>query len=280
MKSEFDQHRDRLFGYAYRMTGSAADADDIVQEAWLRWRDARKVDQPAAWLTTIVMRLSIDRLRELKRRREEYIGPWLPEPLVNEPADRLELAESLNLAFLTLLETLTPTERAVFLLRQAFGCEYAEIAAIVETSEDNARQLFSRARKRVAEGRPRFDKSPDEQRRLLSGFVEALRQGDMNALLSVLKEDISMWSDGGGKVAAAIRPLHGASSVAAFFMGVTKLPNAGYRVEFAEVNGEAGLLLFENDALNSVFSVEVIDGRIAELRVIRNPDKLARIKPT
>lgn len=278
IQSTFDEQRERLFGLAYRMLGSAADADDIVQETWLRWQRAEGVDQPAAWLTTVATRISIDRLRELKRARETYVGPWLPEPLVSPPADRLELAESLSMAFLTLLEKLSPAERAVFLLRQVFGYGYAEIAAIVEVSEANARQLFSRARKHVDEGRPRFDASPNEQRRLLGGFVKALEQGDMDALVGLLKEDIAFWSDGGGKVAAAMRPLLGARSVAAFFMGVTKFSRSAFRVEFANVNGEVGLLLYENDVLNSVFSVGVLDGRIAELRVVRNPDKLARAK--
>jgi RNA polymerase sigma-70 factor (ECF subfamily) len=276
----FEDLRGYLFSIAYRMLGTVADADDIVQDAWLRWErnDRSGIENPRGYLASIVTRLCLDRLREVKRRREEYVGPWLPEPLVyNAPADGGEMAESLSLAFLTLLERLTPAERAVFLLRQVFGYEYTEIAAIVETSEANCRQLFSRAHKHVQEGRPRYDASPEVHRRLLDGFVGAVSQGDLNGLLALLKEDIVLWSDGGGKVAAAIRPLHGAKNVGSFFISVAKSGIADARVEHAMINGSPGLLLFSGDRLDSVFTIEVVDGRIATFRIVRNPLKLKHL---
>jgi RNA polymerase sigma-70 factor (ECF subfamily) len=276
----FEDLRGYLFSIAYRMLGTVADADDIVQDAWVRWErnDRSGIENPRGYLASIVTRLCLDRLREVKRRREEYVGPWLPEPLVsNPPPDGGEMAESLSLAFLTLLERLTPAERAVFLLRQVFGYEYAEIAAIVETTEANCRQLFSRANKHVQEGRPRYDASPEVHRRLLDGFVGAVAQGDLNGLMALLKEDIVLWSDGGGKVAAAIRPLHGAKNVGSFFIGVAKRGIENARVEHTMINGSPGLLLYEGDRLDSVFTIEVVDGQIATFHIVRNPLKLKHL---
>src|SRR5690606_267013 len=186
-ESFFDRQRSYLFAIAYRMLGSAADADDMVQEAWLRWqRDDRSgVSNPRGWLAGVVTRLCIDRLRELKRRREEYIGPWLPEPLIEAPPDGAELAESLSLAFMTLLERLTPMERAVFLLRQVFSYEYADIAAIVGKSEAACRQQFSRAQKHLTGERPRCDTSAEAQQRMLESFIEATSSGDLSRIEAI-----------------------------------------------------------------------------------------------
>ncbi|MCB9892826.1 MAG: RNA polymerase sigma-70 factor [Planctomycetes bacterium] len=278
--ASFDNHRAYLFAIAYRMLGSAADADDIVQDAWLRWqrepRDA--VEKPKAWLASVVTRLSIDRLRELKRRREEYVGPWLPEPLVSAaPPDGGELAESLSLAFLTMLERLTPVERAVFLLRQVFGYDYPEIAAIVGKTEANCRQQFSRAQKHLSDARPRFETSPQAQQRMLQGFLDAVGSGDIARIEAILREDVELISDGGGKVAAAMRVLKGREIVAKFFKGVASRPLAELSYEFAAVNGQVGLLLKVAGRLDTIFVIESIDGQAHTISAVRNPDKLARV---
>lgn len=279
-ESFFDRQRSYLFAIAYRMLGSAADADDMVQEAWLRWqRDDRSgVSNPRGYLAGVVTRLCLDRLRELKRRREEYVGPWLPEPLLTQaPADGGELAESLSLAFLTMLERLTPVERAVFLLRQVFGYEYAEIAAIVGKSEANCRQQFSRAQKAIAEARPRFETSREAQQRMLQGFLEAVESGDLSRIEGILREDVEFISDGGGKAIAARRVLHGRSEVAKFLHGLAQRSPEGVSFEFAPVNGQLGLLLKLQGRLETVFVIESVDGAAQTIRAIRNPDKLARI---
>ncbi|MCB9936103.1 MAG: RNA polymerase sigma-70 factor [Planctomycetes bacterium] len=279
-ESFFDQQRSYLFAIAYRMLGSAADADDMVQEAWLRWqRDDRSgVANPRGYLAGVVTRLCLDRLRELKRRREEYVGPWLPEPLLTQaPADGGELAESLSLAFLTMLERLTPVERAVFLLRQVFGYEYAEIAAIVGKTEANCRQQFSRAQKAIAEARPRFETSREAQQRMLQGFLEAVGSGDLSRIESILREDVEFISDGGGKVIAARRVLHGRSEVAKFLHSLAQRSPEGVSFEFAPVNGQLGLLLKLQGKLETVFVIESVGGTAQTIRAIRNPDKLARL---
>lgn len=276
-ESFFEQQRSYLFAIAYRMLGSA---DDMVQEAWLRWqRDDRSgVSNPRGYLAGVVTRLCLDRLRELKRRREEYVGPWLPEPLLTQaPADGGELAESLSLAFLTMLERLTPVERAVFLLRQVFGYEYAEIAAIVGKSEANCRQQFSRAQKAIAEARPRFETSREAQQRMLQGFLEAVGSGDLSRIEGILREDVEFISDGGGKAIAARRVLHGRSEVAKFLHGLAQRSPEGVSFEFAPVNGQLGLLLKLQGRLETVFVIESVDGAAQTIRAIRNPDKLARI---
>src|SRR5476649_444212 len=209
----FQTHRPALFAVAYRMLGSATDAEDVVQDAWLRFDSAQPSDlrSARAYLTTIVTRLCLDRLKSARATREEYVGPWLPEPVVtdvrHEPERSLALAESVTLAFMVLLETLSPEERAVFLLREVFDYEYAEIAAMLDTTPANARQLFHRATARIADRRPRFHEAADEKRRLVARFVSALRDGDAGALTSVLAEDVGFLSDGGGKVPAARRPV-------------------------------------------------------------------------
>lgn len=275
----FQQHRDYLFAIAYRMLGTASDADDVLQEAWLRSRAGDEaLENPRGWLVTVVTRLCLDRLRELKRRREDYIGPWLPEPLLTQPDSRAELAESVSLAFLTLLETLNPVERAVFLLRQVFNYDYPEIAAVVEKSEANCRQLFHRAQQHVDAGRPRYDASPEAQGRIVQAFVQAASSGDMKAMLALLKDDVALYSDGGGKALSAIKPLHGAQTVASFFLGLASRTPPDTRAETAVVNGHVALLLYQGEGITTVMVLESEAGKITNIRVVRNPDKLTRIQ--
>jgi RNA polymerase sigma-70 factor (ECF subfamily) len=276
----FDDERSYLFAIAYRMLGSAVDADDMVQEAWLRWEraDRDQVDNPKAYLARTVTRLCLDKLRELKRRREEYVGPWLPEPLMESaPPDGGELAESLNLAFLTLLERLTPVERAVFLLRQVFAYDYAEIAEIVGKSEANCRQQFSRAQKHIAGDRPRYETSPEAQQRMIESFMQAANSGDVKQLESVLREDVEFWSDGGGKAIAAYNVLRGREIVTKFILGIASNKPDDLEVEFAPVNGQVGLLLKEGGRLTTVFVFQILNGQAHRIHAIRNPDKLGRL---
>lgn len=280
MQTVFHEHRRYLFAIAYRMLGSAADADDMVQEAWLRWQrdDRGAIENPKSYLASIVTRLCLDRLRELKRRREEYVGPWLPEPLI-EQAETAggEMAESLSLAFLTLMEKLTPVERAVFLLRQVFGYEYEDIAGIVGKSEANCRQQFHRAQKHLTDGRKRYETSPDAQQRMLQTFLEAAGSGDMSRIESVLREDVEFVSDGGGKAIAAYNVLRGRAIVAKFIHGLASRATDAITYDLAPVNGHVGLLMRDAGKLVTVFVMESIDGRVQTIRAIRNPDKLARI---
>lgn len=274
----FTQLRPLLFRIAYRMVGSVMDAEDIVQEAFLRWRgvDAATVASPKSYLTTVVSRLSIDHLRSARVRREEYVGPWLPEPLLTEGdvADRADLDGSLSLAFLVLLEDLTPTERAVFLLRDVFAYPFEEIAPIVGKSATNSRQIAARARRHIEERRPRFAPSAEEGERLVREFMRVVVTGDMDALLALLAADITVWSDGGGVVPAARRPIVGAANVARFFAGLAAKTPPDYSVRVAWVNGDAGIVVEAAGRAVIVFAFEVADGRIAGIRSVLNPDKL------
>src|SRR5882672_1483127 len=220
----FASARPLLFSIAYRMLGSVMDAEDLVQDAYLRWQEAPETDvrSPRAYLTTIVTRLAINHLRAARTKRDTYVGPWLPEPLVTKDTpDTVELAESLSMAFLVLLERLSPIERAVFLLHEVFDFEYAEIARMVDKTEANCRQLLARARKRVGAPSARFEADPAQAQRLTQRFTEASVAGDMDGLLAVLAEDITLWADGGGKAkGAALKPVYGAASVARFVLGI------------------------------------------------------------
>ena len=280
MQSVFDEHRQYLFAIAYRMLGSAADADDMVQEAWLRWQrdDRGAIDKPKSYLASIVTRLCLDRLRELKRCREEYVGPWLPEPLIEQSdGDGGEMAESLSLAFLTLMETLTPVERAVFLLRQVFGYEYEDIADIVDKSEANCRQQFHRAQKHLTDGRKRYETSQEAQQKMLQSFLAAAGSGDMTQIEAVLREDVEFISDGGGKAVAAYNVLRGRPVVAKFIHGLASRATDAITFDFAPVNGHMGLLMRDAGSLVTIFVIESEDGQAQTIRAIRNPDKLARI---
>jgi RNA polymerase sigma-70 factor (ECF subfamily) len=282
----FQAHRSRLFGVAYRMLGSASDAEDVVQDAWLRYSNARPADlrSPAAYLTTIVTRLCLDRLKSARTAREEYVGPWLPEPLVTDeapgPERSVARAESVTLAFMVLLETLSPEERAVFLLREVFDHEYDEIAGMLDTTPANCRQLFHRAKTHIADRRPRFREAAGEKRSLASRFVAALRDGDADELTSVLAEDVGFWSDGGGKVLAARRPVFGREQVALMLAGFKRTASAAgvdlhsVTLDIADVNGEPAMIMRVAGRLDSVYAFTVKDDVIAAIRVVRNPDKL------
>jgi len=280
----FQSHRRQLFAVAYRMLGSASDAEDVVQDAWLRYAAARPSDlrSPQAYLTTIVTRLCLDRLKSARATREEYVGPWLPEPVLTdgrrEPEQSLALAESVTLAFMVLLETLSPEERAVFLLREVFDHEYDEIAAMLDTTPANCRQLFHRAKQRIAERRPRFRGALDEKRPLVGRFVAALRDGDGEALTSVLAEDVGFWSDGGGKVLAARRPVFGRDRVVQVLVGIRRTAPAAaldaVTIDVVEVNHDPALVLRVAGRIDSVYTLTVEDDAIAAIRIVRNPDKL------
>jgi RNA polymerase sigma-70 factor, ECF subfamily len=282
---ELEAVRRRGFAIAYRMLGSVSEAEDVAQEALLRLASAdERIDEPAAWITTVTTRLSIDALRLARKRRETYIGPWLPEPLIGDtavgPATQAELADSVSQAFLVLLECLTPVERAAFLLREVFDYDYPDIARIIERSEDNSRQLVTRAKKHLAASRPRFD--PDEQlrERLLERFLAAADEGDLEGLEALLAEDAAFYSDGGGKTKAALKPLFGAARIARAIVALTGTMRRRQALsrELVQVNGQPGLILRAPDgAAFSVTSIDVVDGRIQTVRVTRNPDKLAHV---
>lgn len=278
---DFERHRSLLFSIAYRMLGSVAEAEDVVQEAYLRWREVPEgeVRSPKSYLSAVVTRLSIDRLRSA--RREEYIGPWLPEPLISDRAEELaahdELDESLSMAFLVLLESLNPVERAVFLLREVFDYDYEEISSIVRKSEANCRQIARRARQSVAARRPRFERSLKKEKMLTERFVEACMSGDMEGLLELLSEDVTLWSDGGGKVAAAPYPIHGPEKVARFLVGVLRTVPPGFFAHPARVNGGPGAIGYVDDHLTGVVALDVAEGRIHRVRIVVNPDKLRTV---
>lgn len=276
----FEQQRDRLQGIAYRMLGSRADAEDVVQEAWLRWHQASvdEIRSPQAWLITATTRLCIDRLRQLRSAREVYVGPWLPEPLISEsapPADRAtELASDLSVAFLALLERLAPEERAAFLLHEIFDSGYDDIASILGKSEAASRQMVSRARKRVRDAQPRVQVSPEARARLLDGLAQAVLNQDQASLLKLLAEEATWTSDGGGKAKAAKKVVQGAEHVARFATGVLRKYLAHLSFRTVTVNGEAGLAAYFQGRLISVMTIRTDGHRILDVFSILNPDKL------
>lgn len=281
----FSENRPYLFAVAYRMLGTVMDAEDILQEAFLRWRgvDIASVESARAYLTTIVTRLSLDFLASARVRREEYVGPWLPEPLLtSDGADverSMELAESISMAFLVLLESLSPVERAVFLLREVFAYDYPEVARIVEKSEENCRQIVRRAKGRVSAGRPRFAPDREQGNRLLDRFVTACVEGDLVGLEQVLAADITLWSDGGGKVNAARLPIYGADKVARFLLGVLRQAPAEYTARPDWINGGPGLIVYVGGQAQIVFTFDGADDTIQAIRIVVNPDKLGHIPP-
>ncbi|MEM1254529.1 MAG: RNA polymerase sigma-70 factor [Cyanobacteria bacterium P01_H01_bin.21] len=280
---DFNQYRSLLFAIAYRMLGSIMDAEDMVQETFLRWQQTSEqtIKSTKAYLTTIVTRLCIDRLRSARVQREQYVGPWLPEPMVTEPVNdpnaMAELADSLAMAFLVLLEQLSPIERAVFLLREAFGYDYNEIGQIVEKTAANCRQIARRARQHLAEQRPRFQASLQAQEQLTRKFMQASQKGDLQGLLDLLAKDITLWSDGGGQVVACLKPLHGAAKVAGFLRAIYRRGQKlglGYEVILAQVNGQPGVIYILNGDVDSVVAIDIADSQIQSLYFLRNPNKL------
>ncbi|GAA5037350.1 RNA polymerase sigma-70 factor (ECF subfamily) [Thermocatellispora tengchongensis] len=280
MGEEFEEHRARLFALAYRLLGSAAEAEDAVQDAYLRWNGAERVAiaAPGAWLAKVLTNICLNRLTSSRARREEYIGPWLPEPILTDgPSELAERRDSVSMAFLVLLERLTPAERAVFVLREAFSYGYREIAEVLDLSEANCRQLHRRAQQRVGERR-RFEAAAGTRRRIVERFLRAARSGDLAGLESALAADVVAWADGGGRAGAALRPIVGAAKVGRYVMGLAgRGAAAGYALAQAEVNGEPGVLAFLDGVLRSVFVIETDGERIYGVRTVLNPDKLGYI---
>jgi RNA polymerase sigma-70 factor (ECF subfamily) len=285
--SPFEEHRGLLFGIAYRMLGSVTEAQDMVQESYLRWRRAAEepIRSPRAWLTTVITRLCINHLQLERVKRETYVGPWLPEPLVDEPggdpAAAAQLADSLSLAFLVLLETLSPTERAVFILREGFDYEFADIAAVVEKSEANCRQILARARKRIEQRRPRYEALRADADQLVAAFVAAVQSGDVEALMATMADDVVLVSDEGDKPGALRRPIHGAAPVARVMINVRrKLGSEGAEVRPATINGLPGFVRFRDGRAQGVLAFGITGGRIQALFSIANPDKLRHVDRT
>jgi RNA polymerase sigma-70 factor (ECF subfamily) len=275
----FEAHRPLLFSIAYRMLGSASEAEDVVQDVWLRARQDEHSDvrSARAYLTTIVTRLSIDRLRSADRTRLQYPGAWLPEPLAEPNQESVELASSLTTAFLVLLEQLTPTERAVFLLREVFELDFDEIARSIGKSQANTRQILTRARSRLRDARPRFTASRRESEEIVRQFRHACATGNVEELMAVLHADATLVSDGGGKAIAATRPVLGADRIAKFMLGYAgKLHWSESHFELVTVNGTPGLLLRHPIAGDGTYSFDIVGGRIRAIYVMRNPDKLRR----
>jgi RNA polymerase sigma-70 factor, ECF subfamily len=278
----FDTLRPLLFAIAYRMLGSVMDAEDIVQETYLHWqrRGDIVVASPKAFLSTIVTRQSINRLHAAHTQRETYPGPWLPEPIFSEEqpdmADTTVLHETLSMAFLVLLESLTPVERAIFLLHDVFAYDFHEIAGIVGKSEGNCRQIARRARQQIQARRPRFDPDPVHRERLAQQFIAACTDGDLSGLLATLASDVTLWTDGGGKATATLRPIVGAEQVASFILGIMrKIPSTNQRTT---VNGQPGLTIMTERGA-SVLTLDIVDGQIQAIRVVANPDKLRGLSP-
>src|SRR6266480_5314276 len=291
MVESFESYRTYLFAIAYRMLGSAMDAQDMVQETYLRYSTTppETITSLKAFLTTIITRLCMDQLHLARRKREQYLGPWLPEPIITtttlesiNPEEHVDREESISLAFLMLLEQLQPLERAVFLLREVFEYEYAEIASFLGKSEVACRQWFSRAKKHLGDHRPRFPTSPDTHRQLLTGFLQAVNAGEMTSLMSLLAEDVTFWGDGGGKgKGAATRSITGRLEVARFFLHTgnvfrSSLPE-GAHVELAEVNGQPALIIRAGERAFSVLTIEVEADLIQAIRVVANPEKLTHV---
>lgn len=282
----FEEHRPVLLGVAYRMLGRLADAEDVVQEAWLRWSGADRsaVREPRGYLVRTTARLAIDRLRQIKSRGETYVGPWLPEPCatdfgqtVPDTAERAVLADSVSFAVLVVLESLSPLERAVFVLREAFGYPYADIAAMLERGEAAVRQLAGRARKHVEERRPRYDVDPAQRRDLTERFLAAAADGDLDGLMALLAPDVRLIGDSGGKSRAPLRVLESADKVGRFLHGAARkgVPDVSFR--FLELNGGPALLVLSGSKPDSVFQLDVADGRVQSIYVVRNPDKLRHL---
>ena len=291
----FDEHRGLLVAVAYRILGSVTDAEDAVQEAYLRWSGVEhsEIRDPRAFLVRVTTRLAIDRLRRARTRRESYVGPWLPEPILTrqDPSEELAMAESVSMAMLVVLETLSPLERAVFVLREAFGMPHAEIADVLGRREEAVRQLARRAREHVRERRTRFDADRDEQRLVTERFLEATSTGDFGALMAVLSPGVELVADGGGKARAPLRPVQGAQKVARFLLSVTTERNTArflesvgsqssgeVRVHLAPVNGAPGVVITADNEPISALVLEVSEGLVQTIRLIANPEKLTGVR--
>jgi RNA polymerase sigma-70 factor, ECF subfamily len=280
----FLEHRSLLFAIAYRMLGSVADAEDAVQETYLRWRRAaasgEEIRSPKAWLTTTISRVCLDQLGSARVKREQYIGPWLPEPLAGVTPDVAETIadfDSLSLAFLVLLESLSPKERAVFLLHDVFGYDFASIGEIVGETDAYCRQLAKRARAHITERRPRFEADRAQRERLTADFLRAVSEGDMPALIETLTDDVTVFSDGGGKVNAARKPVVGRAKVALFLTNVVRLAPAGTNFRIEPINGEPGIVTLIDGAVRNVVTFDFADSAISAVYIVVNPDKLGTV---
>ncbi|MEU5884891.1 RNA polymerase sigma-70 factor [Spirillospora sp. NPDC047279] len=283
----FQEHRGLLFAVAYRMLGTAADAEDAVQDAWIKWSAADRADvaDPQAYLIRITSNVALDRLRSAQAQRESYVGPWLPEPMLTSPdvAEDAELAESVSMAMLVVLETLSPLERAAFVLKEVFGFPFAEIATALDRSEASVRQLATRARKHVEARRPRFEAGPEERLAVTRRFLDATMGGDINRLMELLAPDVALWTDGGGKVRAALRTIHGAEKVGRWLAAVGGQPYAGVeardmRLRSVVLNGEPALVIDGPAGPITTVSVDVnADGLVGAIHLVANPDKLQSV---
>jgi len=282
----FDQYRSLLFSIAYRMLGSVADAEDMLQETFIRWQQSREdnIESPRAFLVTIMSRLCINHLQSARVRREEYVGEWLPEPIVTDPGSDpfgiIKVDESLSMAFLVLLERLRPIERAVFLLREVFECEYSEIGNVVGQSETNCRQILRRARQHVSAVLPRFKASAGKQTDLFEQFLKAVETGEMSGLIELLSKDVVLHSDGGGKAVAVPNEVRGADKVARGILGGLQrlVPKTLVR-KLVRINGAPGLVNYFQGKPHSVLTLDIQDGRIREIYIVTNPEKLSHIPP-
>ncbi|MEV0310355.1 RNA polymerase sigma-70 factor (ECF subfamily) [Nonomuraea fuscirosea] len=292
----FDDHRSLLTGVAYRILGSVADAEDVVQEAWLRWSkvDEAGVDDPKAYLIRVTSRLAIDRLRWARSRRESYVGPWLPEPIGTTPdaAEHAELADSVEMALMVVLETLSPLERAVFVLREAFDLPFAEIAEIIGRAEPATRQLARRARDHVRDKRPRFEVDQEERRRITERFIRAATVGDVDGLIELLSDQVNIVSDGGGKARAALRVITGSDNVSRYLMSISSPVNIArfmtsigmadiHDLSFgvAMLNNAPSMTVSAGGRVVTVMTLLVVDGRIETIYLIANPEKIAHLQP-
>lgn len=286
----FECHRAHLRNIAYRMLGEMAAAEDVVQEAWLRWRrtDGEEIRDPRAWLSAVTVRLSLDALRKVRARRESYIGPWLPEPLLPDdtrafaadvPAARAELASDLSLALLHVLERLAPEERAALILHDAFDCDYGEIAAMLDKNEAACRKLVSRARERVKADRPRFTASKEAHRDLLQRFAKASGSSDPQEMMALLAPDAIAYTDGGGRVSAALNPIYGPDKIARFIHGLGRkfYANATLSMDMTELNGQPAIVVREGTEMLGLMAIETDGEKITTLYGLRNPDKLQRV---
>ena len=288
----FQKLRQHIFGVAYRLLGSASDAEDLVQEAWLRWQgtDRTKIENPKAWLTTTVTRLAIDQIRSARHRRETYVGPWLPEPILTDtqtplfghqrpqtPEEQVQLADDISMALLVVLQQLAPEERAAFLLHDAFDYDYGDLATIFGKSEAACRQMVSRARKRIQSDTPRYQTDAASHEKLVAAFESALAAETPEQLVAIIAPDAIMFNDGGGKAIAALNPIYGPDRISRFFFGLRRKVKPGMVMRQRQINGLPGLILTDDETLYFAISFAISDGQIRQIYVVRNPDKLIHV---
>lgn len=282
----FEIHRPTLFRLAYSMLGRIAPAEDAVQEAYIRWQkqNIEQIKSPKAFLSTVVSRICLDEIKSARSRREQYIGPNLPEPFLSAdsetPEEKMELTESLSMAMLVVLDQLTPVQRAVFILREVFDYDYASVAKMIDKSESHCRKIAQRARDQIHDNKPQFERNSVEQHKLVKTFIEAVQQGDLSEIESMLADEAILYSDGGGKVTAARKPVAGADKIAKFLVGIQKkgLKDADWWIEFKDINGEPGMIIWFEGEIYNVWTFHVENREIQSIYVVLNPDKLVHLK--